>query len=47
MQIMYSHDEVYKLNDRYKVQVKDRTEVIEKLTRENDEKMQRMIFLEN
>lgn len=41
------HAEVYDLNSKFKKQEKDLGDVIHKLTRENEEKMQRMIYLEN
>ncbi|CDW79859.1 UNKNOWN [Stylonychia lemnae] len=45
-QIKKLHDEVYGLNEKYKNQEKDRNDVIERLTRENEEKMKVLIDLE-
>jgi hypothetical protein len=45
--ILVRHDEIYGLNEKYKQQEKDRNDVIERLTRENEERMRTMIDLEN
>jgi len=37
---------VYALNEKYKQQEKDRSDVIERLTKENEEKMKHLIDLE-
>eukprot|EP00347_Sterkiella_histriomuscorum_P022548 403338076 len=44
--IKNQHDEVYSLNEKFKQQEKDRNDVIERLTRENEEKMKVLIDLE-
>ena len=44
--MLYRHDEVYGLNEKFKSQEKDRNDVIERLTRENEEKMKVLIDLE-
>lgn len=41
------HDEVYGLGEKFRHQQKDRQEVIQSLTKENEEKMKAMIELEN
>lgn len=41
------HDEVYALNEKYKQQEKDRADVIERLTKENEDKMRTLIDLES
>ena len=40
------HDEVYALNEKYKQQEKDRADVIERLSKENEDKMRTLIELE-
>lgn len=44
--IICSHEEVYALNESYKQQDKDRNDVIERLSKENEDKMKILIDLE-
>ena len=38
---------MYQFNEKYKTQEKDRADVIERLTRDNEDKLRQMLDLEN